>query len=176
QTQLRRDGGRNRDPSAHPLSGSGTADRAFLLSDPAKSSRSAALPKLRLESRAEKNQMKSILPVALCLTLLPVASWAQDQDAEGCKDSAVITRMAGSKINSCDNQEFDQFTFPLPPDAAGNEQSKVVDGEMRTWDYGTREGVSEIQVFRNIENALKKAGFAIDYENSPVQITAHKGT
>src|SRR2546428_4344621 len=119
--------------------------------------------------------MKSILPVALCLTLLPVASWAQDQDAEGCKDSAVITRMAGSKINSCDNKEFDQFTFPLPPDAAGNEQSKVVEGEMRTWDYGTREGVSEIQVFRNIENALKKAGFAIDYENSPVQITAHKG-
>ena len=118
--------------------------------------------------------MKFVLPVALCLTLLPVASWAQEPDAEGCKDSAVITRMMGSKINSCENKEYEQFTFPLAPDAAGNERSKVVEGEWHTWDYGTREGVSEIQVFRNIENALKKAGFAIDYELSPAQITAHK--
>ena len=119
--------------------------------------------------------MKFVLRFGLCLALLPAASWAQEQDAEGCKDSAVITRMAGSKINSCDNKEFDQFTFPLAPDAAGNEQSKVAEGEMHTWDYGTREGVSEIQVFRNIETALKRAGFAIDYELSPSQITAHKG-
>ena len=39
----------------------------------------------------------------------------------------------------------------------------------------TREGVTEIQVFRNIETALKRAGFTIDYELSPAEITAHKG-
>ena len=56
----------------------------------------------------------------------------------------------------------------------GDAGDKVVEGEMHTWDYGTREGVSEIQVFRNVETALKRSGFTIDYENSPMQITAHK--
>jgi len=36
--------------------------------------------------------------------------------------------------------------------------------------------VSEIQVFRNLEGALKRAGYTIDFEQSPGQITAHKGS
>ena len=35
--------------------------------------------------------------------------------------------------------------------------------------------MSEIQVFRNFEAALKRAGFVIDFDNSPAEITAHKG-
>ena len=115
--------------------------------------------------------MKSLVRVALCCALLPVSSWAQNQDAEGCKDSSVITRMAGSTISSCDTKEYEQVKMPLE-----NDTEKVVEGEFHTWDYTTREGVSEIQVFRNIETALKKAGFAIDYELSPSVITAHKAS
>jgi OOP family OmpA-OmpF porin len=103
------------------------------------------------------------------------AGWAQEQDAEGCKDSRVITRMAGSTIHSCDNKDFDQLKLPLDPDADGNAQEKTVEGEYHTWNYGTREGVSEIQVFRNIEAALKQAGFSIDHVDTPGTITAHKG-
>jgi outer membrane protein OmpA-like peptidoglycan-associated protein len=62
----------------------------------------------------------------------------------------------------------------MPIDKDGNE--KAVEGELHSWDYGTREGVSEIQVFRNFETALKQAGFAIVYEDSPGTITARKGT
>ena len=100
---------------------------------------------------------------------------AQDQDAEGCKDSAIITRMPGSTIHSCDNKEFDQKSMPISKDQDGNVKEKTVEGELHSWDYGTREGVSEIQVFRNFETALKKAGFTIDYEDSPGTLTAHKG-
>ncbi|SRR6266851_3768314 len=57
----------------------------------------------------------------------------------------------------------------------GDAGDKTVEGEYHTWDYATREGVSEIQVFRNMETALKRAGFTIDYENTPMQITAQKG-
>ncbi|MGH9594839.1 MAG: OmpA family protein, partial [Bryobacteraceae bacterium] len=32
-----------------------------------------------------------------------------------------------------------------------------------------------IQVFRNFETALKQGGFTVDYENSPLTITSHKG-
>jgi len=106
---------------------------------------------------------------AVMLLVVPSIVWAQE-DAEGCKDSAMITRMAGSKINSCESKEFEQATFPM-----GDAGDKTVEGEYHTWDYATREGVSEIQVFRNMETALKRAGFTIDYENTPMQITAHKG-
>src|SRR5437868_15201127 len=115
----------------------------------------------------------SILFVAL--VLLTLSCFAQEPDAEGCKDSPLITRMPGSKINSCDNKEYEQASFLLKPDADGNTQEKKVEGEYHYWEYGTREGMSEIQIYRNIEAALKKAGFTFDYANSPDTITAHKG-
>ncbi len=122
--------------------------------------------------------MRMPLRVSLCFALLlaVVPLWAQEEDAEGCKDSVFITRMPGSTIHSCDSKEFDQFKFPLGADADGQAKEKAVEGEYHSWDYGTREGVSELQVFRNFENALKKAGFTIDWENSPGEITAHKGS
>ena len=110
--------------------------------------------------------------VAFCFGVA-VAYWAipaHAQDAEGCKDSPIITRFPGSEIHSCDNKEYDQADMPIKDD-----QAKHVEGEYHYWDYGTREGVSEIQVFRNFETALKTAGFTIDYEQSPGHITAHKG-
>lgn len=121
--------------------------------------------------------MKTISYALLCgaLALAAPNLRAQDQDAEGCKDSAIITRMPGSTIHSCDNKEFDQKSMPISKDKDGNVTEKAVEGELHSWDYGTREGVSEIQVFRNFETALKKAGFTIDYEDSPGTITAHKG-
>ena len=97
---------------------------------------------------------------------------AQDEkpkDAEGCTDSQLITRFPGSIISSCDNKEYEQADFPLPDD-----KSKHVEGEYHTWSYGTREGTSEIQVFRNFQTALKNAGFTIDHTLSPSQLVAHK--
>jgi len=121
--------------------------------------------------------MKMISHLLLCGTLALTASTlrAQDQDAEGCKDSPIITRMPGSTIHSCENKEYEQKNMPISKDQDGNVKEKTVEGDFHSWDYGTREGVSEIQVFRNIETALKKAGFTIDYEQSPGEITAHKG-
>jgi hypothetical protein len=113
--------------------------------------------------------MKVALRWLLCglLSMAVKTAYAQDQDAEGCKDSAMITRMPGSTIHSCDNKEFEQVKMPLGNDKAGNPKEKTVEGEYHSWDYGTREGVSAIQVFRNFEAALEKAGFTLDYEDSP---------
>jgi OmpA-OmpF porin, OOP family len=120
---------------------------------------------------------KVVLRLLLCglLSLAVRTAYAQDQDAEGCKDSAMITRMPGSTIHSCENKEFEQAKMPLGNDKDGNAKEKTVEGEYHYWDYGTREGMSEIQVFRNFEAALKKDGFTLDFEDSPRNITAHKG-
>jgi outer membrane protein OmpA-like peptidoglycan-associated protein len=122
--------------------------------------------------------MKMFLRLLLCcaLSLAAKSLPGQDQDAEGCKDSTLITRMPGSTIHSCENKEFEQAKMPLGADKDGNAKEKTIEGEYHYWDYGTREGVSEIQVFRNFETALKKAGFTLDYEESPGIITAHKGS
>jgi OmpA-OmpF porin, OOP family len=120
----------------------------------------------------------SVLVLALFVILIPAWVIAQDdapQDAENCKDSAIITRMPGSTIHSCENKEFEQVKVPVAKDADGNVTEKTLEGEYHSWDYGTREGVSDIQVFRNFENALKQAGMRIVYEDSPSTITANKG-
>jgi outer membrane protein OmpA-like peptidoglycan-associated protein len=118
----------------------------------------------------------ALLPCALLvLTGLARAADEPEKDAEGCTDSPLIARFPGSVIHGCDRKEFDQFDFPLPDDKDGNAASKHVEGELRTWDVATREGMSELQVYRNFEAALKRAGFVIDYPKSPTEITAHKG-
>jgi OmpA-OmpF porin, OOP family len=123
--------------------------------------------------------MKTAIFTFLCAVWLcaPLVHAQDDErkDAEGCKDSPLITRFPGSIINSCENKEFDQFDFPLPPDKDGNAAAKHVEGRFQSWDIVTREGTSELQVYRNMETALKNAGFTIDYPQSPTAITAHKG-
>jgi OOP family OmpA-OmpF porin len=116
--------------------------------------------------------------VILALIVGPGILLAQDdapQDAEGCKDSPIITRMPGSTIHSCENKEYEQVKMPVAKDKDGNVGEKTLEGEYHSWDYGTRDGVSEIQVFRNFETALKTAGMKIIYEESPGTIVANKG-
>jgi outer membrane protein OmpA-like peptidoglycan-associated protein len=123
-------------------------------------------------------------PVLVVITILIASSAvslrAQDAqpeaqpDSEGCKDSPLITRMSGSFIASCNNKDYDQFTMPVGKNADG-EIDKTFEGEYHDWTYNTREGTSEIQVFRNVETAVKKGGFTIDFSNPTGALTAHKG-
>jgi len=114
--------------------------------------------------------------LGVCLTavlLCAVSSVAQETDAEGCKDSPLISRFPGSVIHQCDNKEYEQADFPLNNDAS---QTKHLEGEYHYWDVGTREGTSQIQLYRNFETAIAKAGYTFDYKNPPSEFVAHKGS
>jgi len=120
--------------------------------------------------------VKSTLLVVFCLLsilTIPQYSNAQD-DAEGCKDSPLISRFPGGSIHSCESKEYEQLDIVIGKNDDGEVQ-KHVEGDYHHWDYGTREGVSEIQVFRNFENALRAGGFHIVYEDNPSYISANKG-
>ena len=117
----------------------------------------------------------TIVLFSVALLCAASAVRAQDQDAEGCKDSPIITRFPGSTIHSCENKEYEQAEMPSARTRTDRRSRKTFEGDFHSWDYGTREGVSEIQVFRNFQNALRTAGFTIDFEQSPNVITAHKG-
>jgi OOP family OmpA-OmpF porin len=116
-----------------------------------------------------------LLCAVVCFAFTLVGQDEPRADAEGCKDSPLITRMPGSTINSCDNKEFQQAEMPVGKDVDGGVINKTFEGEYHYWDMATREGMSEIQIYRNFETALKQGGFTVAYEDSPNTITAHKG-
>jgi outer membrane protein OmpA-like peptidoglycan-associated protein len=113
----------------------------------------------------------------IILCLFTTLAFAQDdrKDAEGCKDSPLVTRFPGSIIGSCEHKEFESYSMPVSKDADGNTVEKAFEGEYWSWDMQTRDGLSEIQVYRNFESALQRAGWTFDIKESPERFTAHKG-
>jgi OmpA-OmpF porin, OOP family len=116
------------------------------------------------------------LVVGLSLPLTLTSALAQAQDAEGCKDSPLIQRMPGSTISTCDHKEFDSVEMPVGKNADGDPVTKNIEGEVWSWSLNNREGLSDVQVFRNFLNALQKSNWNIDFQSPNSQITAHKGS
>ncbi len=113
--------------------------------------------------------------VLLSMLLASGVASSQETDADGCTDSPLIQRMPGSAIHSCEHKEFDSVKMPVGQNADGPIE-KDIEGEKWYWDMGNREGLSDVQVYRNFLNALQKANWTIDYQNPTNQITAHKGS
>jgi outer membrane protein OmpA-like peptidoglycan-associated protein len=114
--------------------------------------------------------MRSIKWLVACSAFAILASEALAQDAKGCKDSPIVSRIPGSTILYCNHEGFGAHDFRLD---GGN--VKHVEGEYDVIGYQQPNDVSELQVFRNIEGALKADGWTIDYEKGSVVIVAHKG-
>jgi OmpA-OmpF porin, OOP family len=117
--------------------------------------------------------MKSLVLAALFAAI----SFGQDapQDAEGCKDSPLVARFPGSIIHSCDHKEFESVQMPIGKDKDGNEIDKAIEGEYFYYDIGTREGLSNIQLFRNFQTAFTEAGYKIIFDGSPEKLTVQNG-
>ena len=92
--------------------------------------------------------LRLLLGTVICLSVTILRAQGDDQpkDAEGCKNSPLVTRFPGSIINSCENKEYEQADFPM-----ADNQQKHLEGEYHSGDIVTREGTSEIQVFRNFQ-------------------------
>ena len=116
------------------------------------------------------------LVLGFLLLLSLTFAFAQAQDAEGCKDSPMIQRMPGSAIQTCEHLEFDSVEMPVGKNADGDPVTKNIEGEKWNWSFTTREGLSDVQVYRNFLNALQNANWTIDFQSPNGQITAHKGS
>jgi OOP family OmpA-OmpF porin len=108
---------------------------------------------------------------ALLLAAGAAISFAVDaDDAEGCKDHPLLTRMPNFEISECASSEFDLKRYPVgpakPEDAEQRNQPLVdVEGPFTKLFYRLKEGgkkPSELQIMRNYENALKQAGGTIE--------------
>jgi hypothetical protein len=97
-----------------------------------------------------------------CLLLGLSAPFAagQDQDAEGSKDHPLISRYPGSYIKNYLTKEFDEFTLSLGKTSDLKfAKSLHLEGKITRIVYTPPLGRSVLEVFRNYQGALKKAGF-----------------
>jgi OOP family OmpA-OmpF porin len=101
-----------------------------------------------------------VLAAVACLFLLAsMGPRALEPDAQGCKDSPLFNRMPGYRIERCDQKDFDSHSFL---DAKGEEFKE--EGRVSEIHYSIQEGAKEasrLQILRNYENAVTKAGGTI---------------
>jgi OOP family OmpA-OmpF porin len=84
------------------------------------------------------------------------------QDAEGCKDPALFTRMPNFHIYRCEDLQFNNFEFKINAD-----KSQTVEGHSLYLDYYLNDNAqtpSGLQIVRNFTNAVKKVGGQLVYE------------
>lgn len=110
--------------------------------------------------------MKSMVVGALALCLFGTTPAVAQDDAEGCKDHPLFTRMPNMRIHACSSSQFDMRAFPVgPADKDGETKAVEIEGPVEFLHYAMKEGVtpaSGLQIMRNFENAAKKAGGTIE--------------
>jgi len=110
--------------------------------------------------------MKSLFCFAFLAILMsvPASLFAQDEDAEDCKDHPLFNRMPNFHISSCEFREFDAFKFPVENSTEDDVKTQTVEGKLYIYYYYVNDGATEpsaLQVYRNYENALKKVNGTI---------------
>jgi hypothetical protein len=100
------------------------------------------------------------------MLLVGLVAAAQDTDLAGSKDHSAISRYAGSVIIGYDVRKFDELVMPLsrveityPPGAAVAKKNQKAEGQVTRILYLAPPERSTLEVLRNYEQELKKAGF-----------------
>jgi OmpA-OmpF porin, OOP family len=118
--------------------------------------------------------MLKILPrLLMCVAVLVTAQIcvAQTKDTAGCKDSPLISRFPGSVIIGCTDKADDSFRFTLD-----NAKTKTVEGEFHQVHYQFPQTASKPQVVRNLNTALRTAGYTMVYDSGTYgDFTGHMG-
>ena len=123
------------------------------------------------------------LAMFLLLTLASLPLLAQPEDAEGCKDSVLLSRIRGCNIFECSVKGFDAAELLIGYDLAHDnaEKRKSVEGAVEVISYECSASVSNLAVARNAETALKQAGYTVVFsgknpnnDDRPL-VTARKG-
>lgn len=85
---------------------------------------------------------------------------AQSKDVAGSADSPLVTRYPGSIIDNYKTRQFDEFSFPVGAvTSQGAPKVQRLEGKITRIEYAYPKDRSPLEVYRNYESALKKAGF-----------------
>lgn len=99
---------------------------------------------------------------SLFLIIAGIFPLMAQEDAEGCKDPALFTRMPNFHIYRCDDLQFDRYEFMV-----SDGKMQAVEGHYVFVNYYLNENAQApggLQIVRNYTNAIKKIGGKIIYE------------
>lgn len=100
-----------------------------------------------------------LLGVLLLATSVTFAH-AQEEDKEGSNDHPLISRYPGSIISIYDAKQFDEYVLPLGKLEKGKlTKSQKLEGKVTQITYYAPEDRPTLEIYRNYEVALKRAGF-----------------
>lgn len=122
-----------------------------------------------------------VVAIALLFSAPAFAQSPDDPDAEGCKDSKLLTRLSGCKIIECELKDFDEATIQTKPGSSAENPAVMttLEGMVEQVRYVCPSRLSLLQIQRNAEAALKAAGFAPVYSGKSEvdfpMIAARKG-
>ena len=99
--------------------------------------------------------------VAFAASATVAAADAPLSDLPGAKDAPYIGRFAGSAIVGYGEQSFDQASFPMTNEVNNGRfmKSQTVEGKITRVAYLAPAGKTRLEVQRNYQEALTKAGF-----------------
>jgi outer membrane protein OmpA-like peptidoglycan-associated protein len=108
-------------------------------------------------------------PASLPEVAKPVAP--EKPDAKGCKDASFIGRFPGSYITDCKHKADDTFEFDIT-----NKPKQKMEGDLQSIYYNFPKTASKAQVVRNMNTAMRNAGYAFDYDTGDYgDFTVHMG-
>ena len=92
---------------------------------------------------------------------------AQTGDVPGSRDHPLISRYEGATIIDYETKEFDAYELLLGPNPGKEEnldEGQMLEGAVTKIRYIAPHGRSTLEVYRNYEHALKRAGFEILFD------------
>ena len=103
---------------------------------------------------------KSIMALFAILLFLPLSAHAQTRDVAGSRDYPGIGRFGGSVITGYQAKDFDATRLQAAPFKDGKPaDARRLEGHITRIAYRTKAGPSILEVSRNFETQLAKAGF-----------------
>lgn len=94
-------------------------------------------------------------------------------DAQGCKDSPLIGRFPGSYIDTCSDKADNAFEFSM----GDGKPKKKLEGHLIQIVYNYPKSASKAQVVRNMNTAMKNAGYIFDFDSGDYgDFTVHMGS
>lgn len=105
------------------------------------------------------NRVTPIISLVMILAGAPPTAAAQGADARGSSDHPVLTRYPGSRIQVYKQVEFDRY--PLALGVANHAPANIqqLEGRVTKIGYVNPPGRSALEIYRNYEDALLRAGF-----------------
>lgn len=106
--------------------------------------------------------LRGLLGAMLISTAMSGAVLAETGDLNGSQDHPLISRFKGSTIFAYTVRNFDEYTLPLSKlENDKLAQSQKLEGKVTQITYSSPKDRSILEIYRNYEKALKKAGFKI---------------